>query len=123
MATHNFTREDLIRDLPPVYSTENLDDPIIKVKLFNPVGASTWYLTEASMVCVKHEFVNCPECPKPYNYLLCFGVTDLYGNPQEMELGYIHVEEIMKYVSPMGTRIERDTSWTPITVNKLMESK
>jgi hypothetical protein len=35
----------LLKDYP-LYSQEHESDPLIIVKLFDPVGSATWYLTE-----------------------------------------------------------------------------
>ena len=32
----------------PLYSQENKSDPIVRVKLFDPYGRATWYITEYS---------------------------------------------------------------------------
>ncbi len=37
--------EALFKDYP-LYSQENVDDPLIIWKLFDPCGTTTWYLTE-----------------------------------------------------------------------------
>lgn len=32
--------------LPPLYSQENVEDPLVLVKVFDPAGSWTWFLTE-----------------------------------------------------------------------------
>jgi Protein of unknown function (DUF2958) len=67
-------------------------DPVPALKLFNPIGAATWLVTE----------------------LLddgdtMFGLADLgFGCP---ELGYFCLSEISAIRLPFGLRIERDTSF------------
>lgn len=59
------------------------------VKLFNPIGAATWLLTELD-----------PESS------LAFGLCDLgFGSP---ELGYVCLEEIYSLKLPGGIKIEVD---------------
>lgn len=62
------------------------------VKLFNPVGKGTWYLSELD-----------PETN------VAFGLCDL-GFP---ELGYVSIDELQSVPLPLGLSIERDIHWTP----------
>ena len=62
------------------------------VKLFNPVGAGTWLLTEID------------------EYGCCFGPCDLgMGFP---ELGPVMLSELEAVKGPLGLGIERDVHWT-----------
>ena len=64
------------------------------VKLFNPCGSGTWYLTE--MI--------------PEDHSTVFGLADLgLGFP---EMGYISLRELEEIELPYGMRIERDIHWT-----------
>ncbi len=72
------------------------------VKLFNPAGIGTWYLSELD-----------PETN------IAFGLCDL-GEP---ELGYVSIDEILSFAdSRFGLGIERDLSFTPKTFDNLMEN-
>ena len=67
---------------------ETLDHKPV-VKLFNPVGAATWLITELD----------------PANDML-FGLCDLgMGSP---ELGYVPLKELEAITGPLGLGIERD---------------
>jgi hypothetical protein len=68
---------------------ENDYEPVIK--LFNPMGAGTWLITECD------------------NDGLAFGLADL-GEP---ELGYISLEEVFSVRLPGGLTIEQDLHFTP----------
>mgnify|MGYP003135518807 CR=1 FL=1 len=57
------------------------------VKLFNPTGIGTWYLTEYN-----------PETE------IAFGLSCLH----EKEIGYVSMKEIREYKGPFGLGIERD---------------
>ena len=83
--------------LPPLYSQDEVADPIVHVKLFNPAGSWTWYLTE------------CDAEGK-----LAFGWVD--GDFQE--LGYVDIDELKSVRLPMGLKIERDLYWNakPLSV-------
>lgn len=84
----------LERKLPRLYDTEEEKDPMCHVKLFNPMGAGTWYIIEYD-----------PE------EKIAFGYADLnMGFP---ELGYIGITELENIQLPLGMKIERDLYWEP----------
>mgnify|MGYP003642793045 FL=1 len=60
------------------------------VKLFNPAGVGTWYLSELN-----------PDTNE------AFGLTDLH----EKELGYVSINELKEFKGAFGLGIERDTSF------------
>ncbi len=72
---------------------ENDDgDGLARIKLFNPNGAGTWYLSEYE-----------PETRR------AFGVAVI----QEREAGYIDMAELVAFRGRYGLPIERDLYWTP----------
>jgi len=80
-------REKLIRNHA---ENENAVEPKklkVVVKLFNPVGLGTWYLTELN----------------PYTEM-AFGLCEL----TEKEIGYVSLTELEELRLPMGLKIERD---------------
>ena len=68
------------------------------VKLFNPTGNCTWYLSELD-----------PETNT------AFGLCDV-GHP---ELGYVSLDELSTIKVSMGLGIERDRWFTPKTFEEL----
>lgn len=86
-----FTKE-ILKKLPPLYSQEKVEDPIAQVKLFNPCGAGTWYLSEYD-----------PEDK------IAFGLCVIH----EAELGNVYIPELEEYKGPLGIGIERDLHWSP----------
>lgn len=82
----------ILKKLPPLYSQEKVEDPIAQVKLFNPTGAGTWYLTEYD-----------PETK------IAFGLCVIH----EAELGNVSIEELEGFRGRFGLGIERDLHWTP----------
>lgn len=60
------------------------------VKLFNPTGIGTWYLSELD--------------PKTQ---VAFGLADVH----EKELGYTSINELKEFKGAFGLGIERDTSF------------
>ena len=68
-------------------SQENLDDPVIVAKFFDPTGSWTWYATEYN-----------PEDK------IFFGLV--HGH--EKEWGYFSLEELESFKGLLGLGIERD---------------
>ena len=96
-----FTKE-LAGKLPPLYANESLktaDTPVV-VKLFNPTGIGTWYLTEADL-----------------ETGIAFGLCVLH----EAELGYVSLRELRDYRGFGGLGIERDYYYGPETLGQAME--
>ena len=71
---------------------------IAQVKLFDPTGKWTWYISEYN-----------PETRQ------AFGLVDGF----EKELGYIDMREIVGFRGRFGLPIERDLHWTPRPLNEL----
>lgn len=69
---------------------ENVEDPIIIAKFFNPSGAGTWYATEYD----------------PENRIF-FGYVSLFGDWND-EWGSFSLDELESLVLPFGLGIERD---------------
>ena len=80
-------REKLIRNhAENENATEHKKHKVV-VKLFNPVGMGTWYLTELN----------------PYTEM-AFGLCEI----TEKEIGYVSLTELEELRLPMGLKIERD---------------
>jgi hypothetical protein len=89
--------KEVLATLPPLYSQENVADPIACVKFFTPWTNWTWYATE-------------------------FDGTDtffglVYGH--EEELGYFSLAELQSIRGPGGLRIERDMYFKPVPLSKV----
>lgn len=74
---------------------ENTPDHKPVVKLFSPVGAATWLLSELD-----------PENPD-----IAFGLCDL--GMECPELGYVSMSELEGVTLRFGLKIERDMYWEP----------
>jgi len=70
------------------------------IKLFDPTGSGTWYLSELDP-----------------NTNIAFGLCDM-GYP---ELGYVSLDELSNLKVKMGLGIERDLYFTPKTFNELQK--
>lgn len=94
---HNLIPESHRPELPPLYATQNEDDPLARIKLFTPDSNWTWYVVEYS-----------PE------EQLCFGLV--IGH--ERELGYFSLEELQSVRGPHRLPIERDLYFEPKPVSQ-----
>jgi len=84
--------DELIKTLPPLYSTENIKDPLIQCKFFTPDSSWSWYVLE---------FDKTNE--------IFFG----YVCGLERELGYFSLEELESVKGKLGLGVERDISFKP----------
>ncbi|QFR49393.1 DUF2958 domain-containing protein [Sulfurimonas lithotrophica] len=81
----------LLSDIPDLYETEGVLDPILRVKLFTPDSSWTWYIIELSRSDLN----------------TCYGfVVGL-----ESELGYFNLEEVESLHGSLGLNVERDLSF------------
>lgn len=85
--------KELIKSIPKLYETENEEDKLCVVKLFNPNGVGTWYIVEYDVVTKD-----------------AFGYVDLGYYP---ELGYFNLAELENYRGKFGLGIERDLHFKP----------
>lgn len=88
--------KEIASKLPALYTNDSKPAEEIKVplKLFNPIGAGYWYITEMN-----------PETG------IMFGWADLGFGPGCAELGYIDLNELKSLRLPLGLSIERDRHW------------
>ena len=80
-------RDKLIKNHTENDGKESTVKHKVVVKLFNPTGVGTWYLTELN----------------PYTNT-AFGLADLH----EKEIGYIDLTELEEFKGKLGLGIERD---------------
>lgn len=86
--------------IPKLYETEDSKDPIVYVKLF--LDSFTWYITEISI-----------------DNDICFGyVESSFGN----ELGYFSLNEIQEVKGSLGLGVERDLSFKPTPLYKIIKA-
>lgn len=98
-----------LRGTPPLYSQEELgDDAIVHVKLFDPCGSASWFITEFSL-----------EAPDGCTDL-AFGYVTGLG---EDELGYIGLEELANTKGKMGIGLEINTWFSPCTLREIKEKQ
>lgn len=96
---HQLLPSTLARKLPPIYSQEDVEDPLVQVKLFSPYSGAVWYLTEYD--------------PASRD---AFGWADLGMGGGE--LGYISVSELEGLNRGGLPLVERDLYWKPVPLSK-----
>ncbi len=82
--------------LPPLYSNEDVDDPLARVKFFTPWTNWTWYAIEFD--------------GKDIFFGLVVG--------HERELGYFSLNELREVRGPAGLTIERDLWFEPTPLSE-----
>ena len=103
--------EELKQQLPPLYSQQNENDPLVVCKFFHPLSFWTWYAIEGSPVDEDCYY----DTDKEKVDFLFFGWV--YGDFPE--LGYFSLNE-MQQINVGGLGMERDLHFTP---KKLSEVK
>ena len=87
--------QDLLWQFQKVGRQEDVTDPLVIAKFFNPQGAGTWYATEYD-----------PE------ERIFFGFVSIFGDHND-EWGSFSLEELETYRGRLGLGIERDLSFEP----------
>lgn len=82
--------KELEKRFAQVGSQENVQDPLVIAKFFNPTGAGTWYATEYD----------------PANRIF-FGYVSIFGDWND-EWGSFSLDELESYKGTFGLGIERD---------------
>lgn len=82
--------KELVKQFERVGRQEDVKDPIVVAKFFNPTGAGTWYATEYD-----------PE------ERIFFGFASIFGDHND-ECGYFSLDELESYRGKFGLGIERD---------------
>ncbi|HIE38844.1 MAG TPA: DUF2958 domain-containing protein [Anaerolineae bacterium] len=85
-------------DIPPLYTTEGEDDPLVVIKLFTPDSNWTWYVIESDGD-------------------TCFGLVCGHA----VEMGYFALSELRDVRGPLGLRIERDLWWEPRPLSEVKD--
>ena len=89
--------------LPPLYATDGQGgDAVVHVKLFDPSGSYTWYLTELN-----------PDTGEAFGLVV---------NGDVAELGNINVAELATVRGRFGIGIERDQWFSPTPIRNLREA-
>lgn len=92
------------RNIPTLYSQEEVDDPIVHVKFFLAASRWTWFITEGR---VENE---------DSDYLM-FGYVQ-GSHEQDDEFGYISLRELSEVHNALGLKVERDLYFSPQPLSK-----
>ncbi len=107
--------EEIKRRLPPLYSQEDEEDPMVICKFFDPVGSWTWYVIEGSPVDEDGFY----DTDKEKVDFLFFGLVDGF----ESELGYFSLNELMSAKKGQSglkaIPIERDIHFKPCRLSQV----
>ncbi len=102
-----FKKAFALRGTPKLYKQDGKGkDAIVYVKIFDPCGAGTWFLTEFSEV-----------APDGYPNL-AFGYVTGLGRG---EFGYVSVEELSTVKGALGIGLEIDTDFLPQTLRQCLD--
>lgn len=95
--------EEIKRQLPKLYSQEQVEDPICILKFFTPDSSWTWYIIEGS----EQEFGDWMFFAKV--------ISDICP---EGELGYVMLSELVQIRGALGMEVERDLYFTPMPLSQ-----
>lgn len=94
--------KELEKRFAEVGSQENVEDPVVIAKYFNPAGIGTWFATEYN--------------PETKTF---FGYVSLYGDYND-EWGSFSLEEFEQFKGPFGIGIERDLYFDETPSSKII---
>lgn len=97
----NLMTKEVIKNLPALYSQENVEDPMVVLKFFTPDADWTWYITEGG----EEEYENGTD------WLFFSKVVN--NQCPEGELGYVTLGQLKEIKGALGLPIERDMHWRP----------
>lgn len=95
-----FLKACALQEVPPLQSTEDQSDPVALVKIFDPCGSWTWYITEVD-----------PETGEAFGLVKGF----------ETEIGYIDLQELAATRGALNIGLEVDVWFDPTPISELME--
>ena len=93
--------DEIRKSLPPLYSTENDTNPLLRLKFFTPDANWTWYAIE-------------------------FDGDDLFFGlviGLETELGYFRLSELQEVRGPLKLPIERDLYFNPVPLSTVHQMR
>lgn len=92
--------KEIKEQIPALYSTEDITDPVAYVKLF--LDGWTWYITELSIDDIAFGYV---------------------VSPFESELGYFSLSEIQSIKGSLGIGVERDLNFESCKLSIIKNKK
>lgn len=92
--------DELKAALPPLYSNEEIKDPLVRLKFFTPDGGWTWFVTEGQA--------------EGQDFLFFGFVVGHFP-----EWGYFLLSELESIHGVLGLSVERDLHFTPKPFSQL----
>ncbi len=96
------------RGVPDLYANEEGNDPLVRVKLFDPCGRWTYYVLEAGVSGSNGRVT-----------LFGYCVSPLGADCDE--LGYQDLDEAAQVKNALGLHMEEDLHWTPKKLSEVMK--
>src|SRR2546421_11961211 len=103
--------EEVRKQLPPLYSQEHVEDPMVICKFFHPLSHWTWYAIEGSPV-DEHGYY---DTDKEKVDFVFFGLV----SGVEVELGYFSLSELKSIRGKYGLPVERDLYFEPTRLSAI----
>jgi len=94
--------KELLKRFEKIGRQEDIGNPIVIAKFFNPTGAGTWYATEYD----PHE-------------RMFFGYVSIFGDWND-EWGSFSLDELEQYRGHFGLGIERDIYFDEQPISKIV---
>jgi hypothetical protein len=94
--------DEIKKQLPALYSQEQVSDPQAVVKIFTPDSSWTWFILEGSEEDGDWIF-------------FCKAISHICP---EGELGYVMLSELEQVRGALGLGVERDIYWTPKPISQ-----
>ena len=95
--------KELEKRIARVGSQENVKDPVVIARFFNPSGAENWYATEYDL-----------------KDKMFFGYVSIFGDWND-EWGYFSLNELESFRSWLGLGVERDFYWDEVPVSTVIQ--
>jgi len=92
--------QEIEKRLPALGATENVDDPLVVCKFFDPTGSWTWFVLEGL---------------RQGDDMIFYGLVHGF----EKEFGNFSLNELRSVRGRFGLRIERDIYWKPVPLSKV----
>ena len=90
--------KEQLDNIPKLYETEDITDPLCHIKIFTPDANFTWFIIEVSI-----------------DEDVCYG----YVKGHESELGYFSLSEIQSLKGKLNLPVERDESFKPTKLSEV----
>ncbi len=109
--------KELEKSLPKLGETENEENPLVRIKFFDPFGTWYWYVIEGSRH--KNGAVTILENKEYPDDMVFYGLIKGFEN----ELGYFSLAELESIKTAWGaSRIERDLCFEPTRLSELRKN-